>query len=691
MGPGENDMRREVLVPASPENGDGAFDDADEGPCDAVVGTYTAEEAKESQDDKGSSKPTKASPAKTIDSVSDFDEDDLHDVITFQSYLRASVATASTTTSPRSAGDVSMRSMLAEIMETEGSPTDRRVQQATAAGDVSGSKHSPLTVHKRAADSTPIFSRFAQDRREDTPELSGTGYRPGHGQSGNSTASSAGAHLVTPRNANTVGTTSSGFAPSAYKLNKVSPLNGTNSGLHRPTESAASAMSSMTDPSFDLHHLRTSTPTSHLGSPSDDEHRDSGGSGIGPAYDRVRAGTQTPSPISAANAIALAGMPLTAKQAQSAASLSNGGRAGLGNGDSTTPKPRRLMEILPTPGKIAKATGLPLRVRSREGAVEKDKISRPITPAADRLPLQPLRNNQAVQQASSGKQPTYSPTVSMWGNKIPSPTKAANQGARPGLAYLDRSPQHRDRENEPHHGRSTTAMGFNGDRYHARGRENNLPSNGRSTTAMGFNDDRHRVARPRSPAEPEAYVRPATAMTHRQHRDFTFNPYSSTGNGAAPGFGHEVFGTRHPSKAIPQATHRPIVDFSRRMSDQRAFGVTSSLTADSGPADNSFDIATRALDKMRAEQAAADEAAFDMCGTPRFGTKTYGAGQGQIKGQGQGKEGGSPRSLHERQESAGSLRTEESSFTARTAGTGVTGTSLEGEWELERYLRPVDA
>ena len=111
------------------------------------------------------------------------------------------------------------------------------------------------------------------------------------------------------------------------------------------------------------------------------------------------------------------------------------------------------------------------------------------------------------------------------------------------------------------------------------------------------------------------------------------------------------------------------------MSDQRAFGVCS-LSGREQP-DSSFDVATRALDKMRAEQAAADAAAFDM------------EARARAKGDAAKPKGGS--GAHERQASGVSLRTDESSFTADTRVTGVTATSREGEWELERYLRGVEA
>jgi hypothetical protein len=759
MGPGENELRREVLI-ASPLRGLGevdvsAFADADEDASPArvngvAIDTSASAKRGAARSSTTSSARVRASAAKyDSDSGHDVDlegdgegegDDDLDDVITFQSYIRASVATASTTTSPRSA-DVSMRSMLAQIVEGDGSPTERSGTVGSM-GPVYGprsesamSKHGPLYVQKRKAvptaeresddrverkdadvtagvegqgqeqeqevgpgSKTPIFNRFA---RGTTPDLSGGAgaEHVGHGTPGGDSTfkSDLTSHqLVTPRHANVAGSMGR-FAPSAfgYKFHDaVSSGSGAVSGLHKPSASAASAfsVSQMTEPSFDSHHLRTSTPNN--------QHNDSPDSlrslGLGPAgsggdilparthsrqeqyartaspvaqigrmqaYTQARA--QTPSPISAANAIATAGFPLTAKQAQAAVAAGGEGADGQDDrghgGDSTTPKPRRLMDILSTPGKKVKGkTGaIPLRIRPRDGAKSSAE------PGVERMPLQPLRGVGNVQPSSavfsgscSGNEvkKTYSPAVSIWGDKIPSPEKAPSV-----LPYRASSRN-------------------NGVEYGKENGEEHKVTYMRSTTAMGYNDDRDkqhryhhdhpsrpvRPARPSSPDEP--YARPATSMTHRQHRDYTFSPYDAAPTAHAPAHGQY------------QAPHRPTVDFSRRMSDQRAFGVPiGPLTASgSGPGDSSFDIATRALDKLRAQQAAADAAAFDMGSVGK---------QGSAGVQGMG--GGSPV-YHERQASGGSLRTEESSFTAMTAGTGRTGattTSREGEWELERYLR----
>lgn len=778
MGPGENELRREVLVPSSTgtcqdEKEDGAaeekdlsldmdaFADADEDASPAQLAGAIASNAgsrapsrlaaavsRMSSHRSSRSRINRHSAGSEYDNDNDMD-DDLDDVITFQSYIRASVATACTTTSPRSA-DVSMRSMLAQIMEGDGSPTERvgaigltgpvgvgqrgestaEQQGGGREQDVQGDKRSPLHVQKRKpvpaakqvaedqiAESamaprskTPIFERFA---RGETPDLSAS-ITTGTPRSGNMTASSSGTQqLVTPRQANIATTTSNHFGPSSFK---GATSKGT--GIHKPSESAASAMSSMIDPSFDLHHLRTSTPNSqHLGSPDsfrDLIHQDvdinaqmqmlpprsaSAASGRtltgSPSANTAallaasRERSQTPSPISAANAIAKAGVPLTAKQAQAAATLERAGKGGGGGGgaESVTPKPRRLLDILRTPGKGSKGAA-PLRIRPKFGAG--DKSAAPSMPVSEkgRMPLQPLRafQNQGASVAVPpaplvAKDNTYSPIASTR-NKAPTPDRSRS-GARSAMTY--RTPA---ANNYAHNAHGRGPMDDEDDRPLAYGR---------STTAMGFNDDRqHRFqpSRPSRPASPSAdayepYARPATSMTHRQHRDYTFSPYGASGTAStrasppAPAFGHEVFSSSSSSSGIAPAAqpsaHRPMVDFSRRMSDQRAFGVhpSASLSASgSGPADSSFDIATRAMDKMRAERAAAEAAAFDGgVGTAASAAKM---------------QGGSP-GYHERQGSGASLRTDESSFTAHTAGTaftGVTVTSREGEWELERYLRP---
>lgn len=785
MGPGENELRREVLVPSSTgtcqdEKEDGvaeekdlsmdmdAFADADEDASPARLAGAIASNAgsrapsrlaaavsRMSSHRSSRSRIDRHSAGSEYDNDNDDDndmDDDLDDVITFQSYIRASVATACTTTSPRSA-DMSMRSMLAQIMEGDGSPTERvgaigltgpvglgqrgeckeEQQGGGREQDEQGDKRGPLHVQKRKpvptaklvsedqiAESamaprskTPIFERFA---RGETPDLSAS-MTTGTPRGGNMTASSSGTQqLVTPRQVNIATATASHFGPSSFKAKGAT---GKGTGMHKPSESAASAMSSMTDPSFDLHHLRTSTPNSqHMGSPDsfrDVIHQDvdinaqmqmlpprsasatSGRTLTGSpsaitatilAASRER--SRTPSPISAANPIANAGIPLTAKQAQAAATLD---RSGEGGAESVTPKPRRLLDILRTPGKGSKGAA-PLRIRPRNGTGDESAAPSMPVPEKGRMPLQPLRafQNQGASVAVpsaplSAKDKTYSP-IATTRNTAPTPDKSRS-GAHSAMAY------------------HTPAAHNYAHNSHGRGQmddEDDRPlGHGRSTTAMGFNDDRqHRFqpSRPSRPASPcanayEPYARPATSMTYRQHRDYTFSPYGASGTAStgadppAPAFGHEVFSSSAsssgpdpapaPAPAQQPSAHRPIVDFSRRMSDQRAFGVhpAASLSASgSGPADSSFDIATRAMDKMRAERAAAEAAAFDGgVGTAASAAKV---------------QGGSP-GYHERQGSGASLRTDESSFTAHTAGTagtGVTVTSREGEWELERYLRP---